>query len=99
MPLITKSSSSSTTSTCSSSSTTSTSTLRMFLNQMLDSILHPFSPPVPSPSRSQDLLNVEHDMNANLSIFEKTYVSFPELVDQDGACVRHTAQPHHSSAY
>ncbi|CAO3590342.1 unnamed protein product [Absidia cylindrospora] len=85
MPLITKSSSSSTTSTYSSSSTTSTSSLRI--------------PPTPSPSRSEDLLNVQHDMNANFSLFEKTYVSFPELVDQDGACVRHTTQPHHSSAY
>ncbi|SAL99648.1 hypothetical protein [Absidia glauca] len=79
MPLI-KSSSSSTNSTFSSASTSSS--FRVFINHMLDSILHSFAPKYPQSS-SQDLTTLQHDMNANLSLFEKTYVSFPELDDQD----------------
>ncbi|SAM01505.1 hypothetical protein [Absidia glauca] len=95
MPFTKSSSSSSSTCSSSSFSASSSSSLRDFLNHMVHSILHPFAPPTSTQPTTQvrsapkDLLTLQHAMNASLSLFEKTYVSFPEFSDHDGNNVQH----------
>lgn len=61
----------------------SNSSLREILNQLVNTLKHPFdcSTTKISSSCQSEINKTEETANAKLSQFEKTYVSFPEFVD------------------